>query len=634
MKFINNLIYNLMDYVKKLACGLMAVAAITACNHEPATPEDPDVINGNQYMAFNLAMATGSPSGTKADYNPDFEGGSEAECTIDPKKSIFLFYDGTGNFLTSGKFMAVSADGNLSGLDKITLADSEMTGAGMDKKTNAVVVLGPSSVRPSQVVAILNYPGDLDKLKESLQKLNEETVDATITETAGSFLMSNSVYADKKVDGSPTKIVEGAQIARDKVKNTAAEALKFPVDIYVERVVSKVRMTAASGLKTITDATEAAINENGDKVSEIGKYYFELPEDSPSIVDGSFAKVRIVVDGWCVNAYNVSGYTLKEVPTEWLNTAPFANWNVYDNNGNNMYFRSFWAKDINYSGKSDYTFTANDQRDTYNGLVYCSWNDAAKANTTNYTYLYENTVSKEDAKALPGQNANVTSILIAAHVETKLIPSNMGLTGRAAEQSQWTLQDLYSYDGMYFTKNTLQIQIANRISDNYEWAYTEGGVAKTSNVAPEDLTLELTNFDTNCNNRSLVGVEVKSIAKSDAGVTDAKLYKIGDHSKEITAADLTDLLKKSYTNSLTGFNQGKCYYMVPIVHHSNGDLLYGNVRNHIYNLVLKGIAKVGNPIFHPDEKLVVIPGEKEDYYVAAELRLLKWTVVSQDVDIK
>ena len=78
-----------------------------------------------------------------------------------------------------------------------------------------------------------------------------------------------------------------------------------------------------------------------------------------------------------------------------------------------------------------------------------------------------------------------------------------------------------------------------------------------------------------------------------------------------------------------------CYYQVPIKHNqTTGDVSYGTVRNHIYELTLSKIAKIGNPVFDENEKLVLIPGEEKNYYVSAELKILRWRVVTQDVVIE
>ena len=78
-----------------------------------------------------------------------------------------------------------------------------------------------------------------------------------------------------------------------------------------------------------------------------------------------------------------------------------------------------------------------------------------------------------------------------------------------------------------------------------------------------------------------------------------------------------------------------CYYQVPIKHNQTAeDVTYGTVRNHIYELTLSKITKIGNPVFNPEEKLVLIPGKEKNYYVSAELKILKWRVITQDVVIE
>ena len=79
------------------------------------------------------------------------------------------------------------------------------------------------------------------------------------------------------------------------------------------------------------------------------------------------------------------------------------------------------------------------------------------------------------------------------------------------------------------------------------------------------------------------------------------------------------------------WNDGKCYFYVP-VEHFGGKV--GVVRNHWYNLTINSIKGLGTPV--ADESEEIVPGkiEEETYFVAAQVQILKWKMVSQSVSLE
>ena len=175
------------------------------------------------------------------------------------------------------------------------------------------------------------------------------------------------------------------------------------------------------------------------------------------------------------------------------------------------------------------------------------------------------------------------------------------------------------------------------LKNKLHWQYTTTEGAKTASVSPDQINID---FVANiADNSGAVKVKVAGVT---APAADAQLKKADD--TVIESANWTTAVEE-ILNGETGFNvaknelvcykEGKCYYQVPIKHNQAvDDVAYGTVRNHIYELTLSKIAKLGNPVFNPNEKLVLIPGEEKNYYVSAELKILKWRVVTQDVVIE
>lgn len=576
---------------KLISIALLSLAM--ACSKENVTSNQGGS-DANQYMAVDIAMSVGSSTKAPSDYRD----GSEAESTVNVKNSIFLFYDAYGNFLTSGVISAT--EGSVDENGNLKLTTNTQSGY-VEKESKAVIVLGPTRLRPALVLAVLNYD-NCDALRNlSLADAHTQVDNRVISTEAGKFTMTNSVYVDGK------NIVNATPIAASSVKETKEEALKTPVQIYVEREVAKVNMKAKEGLKQTAE----------------GKICFETPNEE-SVLDGVKVSARIVVDGWAANAFNTTSYLVKDVPTSWLVTNPFANW--YDEAAK----RTFWAQDPNYSGSEEYVFgrTPEDEPGTYKNVKYLSWNDAAQNKVDSYNYMYENTTDKASARVNGGELANVPTILIAAHVET-------AKTGAA-----WERQDIYKFGGLFYTDASLRNYAAEQIlKGKLHWAYTTAEGSKTASVLPDQVKAK---FVANVvDNSGSVKVEVEALTAPAEG---AKLMKEGEPASEIESANWAKTVE-DILNGENGFNiakkelvcfkNGMCYYQVPIKHNQTAeDVAYGTVRNHIYELTLSKIAKIGNPVFNPVEKLVLIPGEEKNYYVSAELKVLKWRVITQDVVIE
>ena len=577
-----------MKTSKLISIALLSIAV--ACSKENVT-SDQGGSDANQYMAVNIAMPVGASTKAAGDYRD----GSEAESTVNVNNSIFLFYDAYGNYLTAGTISAT--DGSVDANGNLTLTTNPSNY--VEKDSKAVIVLGPTRIRPALVLAVLNYDKCNTLKNLSLADVHAHVDNNAISTEAGKFTMTNSVYVDGK------NVVNATPISASSVKETKEDALKSPVQIYVEREAVKVNMKGKDGL---------------NKTAE-GKIYFETA-NAEYVLDGVKVAARIVVDGWAVNAFNTTSYLVKNVPASWIATNPFANW--YDEAAK----RTFWAQDPNYSGSEDYIFGRDpkDEPGTYKNVQYLSWNEATANNVDSYSYMYENTADKASAKVNGGELANVPTILIAAHVE-------MAQAGAA-----WKNPDLYKFGGLFYTNTSLKNYAAEQILKNkLHWKYTTTEGTKTASISPDQINIDF--IANNVDNSGSVKVKVASVT---APAADAQLKKADDTVIETAnwATAVEEILNGDTgfnvaKNELVCYKEGKCYYQVPIKHNQAvDDVAYGTVRNHIYELTLSKIAKLGNPVFNANEKLVLIPGEEKNYYVSAELKILKWRVVTQDVVIE
>ena len=79
------------------------------------------------------------------------------------------------------------------------------------------------------------------------------------------------------------------------------------------------------------------------------------------------------------------------------------------------------------------------------------------------------------------------------------------------------------------------------------------------------------------------------------------------------------------------WTDGKAYFFVPIEHFGDSPQNVGVVRNHYYNLAINSITGLGTPVYNPSETIIPEKMVDEDYYVAAQVQILKWKMVSQEV---
>ena len=79
------------------------------------------------------------------------------------------------------------------------------------------------------------------------------------------------------------------------------------------------------------------------------------------------------------------------------------------------------------------------------------------------------------------------------------------------------------------------------------------------------------------------------------------------------------------------WNEGKTYFYTDIAHEGG---LYGVVRNHLYNLTLTEVEGLGTPVTDPDNPIdPEKPDPEDESYIAAQIQILKYKVVTQNVTL-
>ena len=560
--------------------GTLACILFAACSNEenPAVDSGTQGQEGSSYMAVNLVFSTGS--GSRAVTDEGFDNGTDAEGAVSVKNSVFLFYDANGNYLTKGNLVSSDTDvdkNNDGYLDLTPQAD----GGNVESKSNAVIVLGPTTSQPTQMLAVLNG-GSSALAGMSLSAAMEAVTSNGIGSAKGDFIMTNSAYISNSNIVTATDITGKTKEVGDGGDAAAITAAKAdPVEIYVERVAAKLTVK--------------------ESVSEK-----ELSGDGYVLDNATGAAMKVVIDGWCANATNESSYYVKNLNDSWIGTAPFTNWTGTH--------RTFWAEDMNYTGGGDYPDGA-----TYTGLQYKKWTEATKK-ANDVEYIFENTINNDYAQVEGGDNTNVTTVLVAAHIMYK-----------TSGDEKYQRDNIYKHNGVFYTEKGLKDVIV--AGCDYYWFYTKDGNKTWTALKADDVTFSFSN-PASAINPGEVTVDVTAITKPTiAGVTDIVLVKgEGTESKTDATKEAIAALKGSiYTQNLMGYKKGACYYQIPIEHLSSaaGNEFYGVVRNHSYVLTISDITGIGGAVYDPDKVLPPIPGKDKNYYMAAKLNVLAWKVVEQ-----
>lgn len=234
--------------------------------------------------------------------------------------------------------------------------------------------------------------------------------------------------------------------------------------------------------------------------------------------------------------------------------------------------------------------------------VAANWNDVANyrsywANSydpgTYTTYSYNDAVAEGDASLTEYANENTSST-----------PTKLLVTATITAQQNAQPVDIYKYKGYYYTEAGLQAQIAS-ILKGAQLTYS----LKDGTVGDEWAQYITVSHPDNVNQwEGVITVTDAITITDDVKAQIAKLDKV------------------------RWWKDGKTYFYVPVEH--IGADIFGVVRNHWYQLSINSITGLGTPVADPAEPIDPEQIEDETYYVAAQVQILKWHVVTQNVDLK
>lgn len=591
---------------KILFLPLAAALAFAGCSDD-STTEGPDngqwTGKGTGYLAVTISTPANNPnisaSSTRAT-DGGFEQGEFNE-----------------QYAPNGLFLLFKTDGTQYGDPQslsLTWRKADNSNPAVDQISNAVIVIGNqdtdgdkkpdgvTKVEPNRVVCVLNAPNGLaDKLKGQDITQIRKTIDdysftgepTTTDLQRGSIVMTNSIYLNE------AKNEEFAVNIAAHIASTPETAKLNPVNIYVERVVAKVRVNGF----TVTDKT--VIDTELPQLTRDGKI-------ETGVV------IRPELQAIALGNVADKSYLFKKITgldfTDW-------SWNDIINK------RCYWAV-------SPSTTEAEGTATAPLGFRNQSWNQIKDSYLTRTRYyIQENTSTTPTCVMLKAQLHEVKDGTVSADPIT-----------------------LCKLAGLYYTPAEALKQMAT-YAKNAGWRYmstNDEGKTVFNTLEPEDLRW-MTADDVKADEKlqELKGwLAVTRFNKTEQQLTDAglslvKIFGVDDTGtmkyENKTIADLnTAMLADQYHAWM--WTNGCTYYFVDIEHFGiekktidgvEKDVpLKGIVRNHAYELTLNSVMNLGVPVFDPDETIIPEKPSEDAFYVAAQIHVLKWKYVKQTVDFK
>lgn len=590
-------------HVNKFFYGLFVCATLCACSNDDVsenTPDDsPKVFTSDEaYISVRLTDA-GSIQSRATTADPGYEYGVADECSV--KNAFFYFYDANGVFVSEGSAWNGGAASTTKPAENIEL------------KSNTVVALKGLTKKnyPKYMVTVLNRPAGLSNqqvpqtLAEMEKKLASDTEEGITTQVDGTryFVMSTTSWTDQEsIRPSYEKGKQTYFVTEVKEENFSLEPIAEdyaqitnPVTVYVERLAAKVtlrtNLTAdKEGKYYIIKATVAGSDNTGETVAA-EELYVELL-------------------GWKLNATAKSTNIVKNIDESWTESGLGFAWNKSAD------YRSFWGKSFNY-GKTGYPENAAEAANS-EYLNYVNLNSGLLVVNSGFAYCPENTNTSDIVSA--NFPSAVTSILLKARV--------CDADGNAL--------DLVRFNGILFNQDAFKKYILNVMKAKNQWnVWTENGGTYTQ---LSDDYVKLSN----------VGDGKIKVELDEDKIGNITLYANQGNGNYAAISDKSSINTSLVTESgdAIGYNGGLMYYNIPIEHLNNADATtadgvttipeakYGVVRNHYYVVTINKLEKIGKGIFNPDE--IIVPGkddDKEAYYVGANINILSWKIVSQNVGL-
>lgn len=559
-----------------LFMSVLASLFLVGCSQKEIVPggEDNGKGSGSSFINVNLVSYG---NGTRA-ISP-YEDGTDEENKV--TKVRFYFFTETGGPAN----VKLNGSSYVNYYDWTPGKDDVNPGSNPDieKKLSATIVIRtPAGDQvPQRIAAVLN-PTENAKSRSlsELQSVAADYANGNFTRE-GQFVMFNSVYAEGSDEIVPQPI-----LAKN-LCTTEADAKDNPVTLYVERSVAKVSL----GFGDLLDSNHRMQikDKDGNAVKVPG-------------VDGQQINVYLEIKGWGLTAETDKGRLVKKIDASW------------DGNWWKGSYRSFWA--INAENAAN---------------QYHKYTDIPEMDWTTPPHLYTN----ENAGQLAGKQLNKTKFIINGNIcdengNALTLVRHLGVhfadvTSSSDENENFKslknsiLKRLEASGKKYYVKET------TGESDNALTTFRQIDAGDIKIVKADQKTQE------DSNNNCYVYAQLTDAAANLIWYTN---NEPSVENPTASASDINNALKnKDVVDWGLVWNLGMTYYYDEIKHITDSKMT-GVVRNHIYKVNITKIAGLGTPVYDPEEVIYPEKPEKNDHYIAAEIKILSWRVVTDNYELE
>lgn len=555
----------------KLFLAAAAAIALVGCNKEVGNVQPSAAEGPASFLQVDLKTVGDL---TKVGNVGDYAYGTAKENAV---SSIdFYFFDASGN-----PYSVVAGDMNTISWSYASATPAENVEAVSDV---ILVIKQSQQAPPAKVVAVLN--STTSYANKSLSVLASEVV-SELHKDGTNFVMSNSVYYDGSAvinatdilseniftttDATLLALTPGQAVNADKVTALGIN----PISIYVERVAAKVNVTVADeDALPVGEATLLPVDVN----------YLDKP---------IYAKIL----GWEVTNNTDEAYLLKGIDATWADADLGFAWN------NAAHYRSYWAA-TTAEPKHDLTF---DQIEAHNPVFDYYFENTAAAAAENG--VDANGEAFDGADGSSASNNQAPQLLVAAQL--------CYADGSVAQLAKWY--------GVMYEMTALQQAMLNTVASK---VYTKTVAEDVTTV--NALTLSDVVFQQVAETVADKRYEVVMAVKDGVAYCDSE-------GNDINAATIFAGVAPAQM-----WNEGHTYYYLNIKHigynadaTEQPDGAYGIVRNHCYDVTINGITGLGTPVF--DDSKVITPEKpehQEALNLAAQINILSWHLVSQEVTLQ
>lgn len=292
--------------------------------------------------------------------------------------------------------------------------------------------------------------------------------------------------------------------------------------------------------------------------------------------------IYAVIDGWGVADENGTANVEKHITNSWTDGGlGITTWTTAD------YHRSFWETSVAFgasNAKVNHNF--NDYKAAHNGIVYTLPNTPTAATTNIY-------------------NNDLTKFLVTATLKYK------DGTGT------WHNAEICKYQGVeYLGIDALKEAIAT----TFNMYYTDA--SGNTPIQASDVKFKT----------AVTGITVKDYQVIPV-LDDSKTY----YKKNPTGTGYTPLTTENISTYPAEVRKdGKAYYYIPIRHLGTNETdlaYYGVVRNHWYKVKVNSLKGFGTPVYEDTKTIIPTIPDDSNTYLAAQINVLQWRVVSQSVDL-